>query len=64
MSDRVVRLEFDELAPRLQDILRARVARLGYLGEFFKCTAVQPDILASFLEMTEALKNALPDRLT
>ena len=64
MIDRLARLEFDDLDPRLQDILRARVARLGYLGEFFKCTGVQPDILAPFLEMTEALKKALPNRLT
>ncbi|MBB6123083.1 carboxymuconolactone decarboxylase family protein [Sphingobium subterraneum] len=64
MSEKMVRLEFDQLAPRLQDLLQARVARLGYLGEFFKCTGVQPDILAPFMEMTEALKKALPDRLT
>lgn len=64
MSERIARLEFDGLAPRLQDILRARVDRLGYLGEFFKCSGVQPDILAPFMEMTEALKKALPDRLT
>ncbi|MBF5089309.1 carboxymuconolactone decarboxylase family protein [Novosphingobium sp. NBM11] len=64
MSEKMVRLEFDALAPRLQEILEARVARLGYLGEFFKCSGVQPAILAPFMEMTEALKKALPDRLT
>lgn len=64
MSERIARLEFDDLAPRVQDILRPRVARLGYLGEFFKCSGAQPDILAPFMEMTEALKHALPDRLT
>lgn len=64
MSDKITRLEFDQLAPRVQDVLRARVERLGYLGEFFKCSGHQPDILAPFMEMTEALKKALPDRLT
>lgn len=64
MSARIARLEFDDLAPRVQEILRPRVTRLGYLGEFFKCSGVQPDILAPFMEMTEALKHALPDRLT
>ena len=43
----VRRLEFDEFAPQVADRLRARVARLGYLGEFFKCTAHQPEALAA-----------------
>lgn len=64
MSDRIARLKFDALAPRVQEMLRARVERLGYLGEFFQCVGAQPDILAPFMEMTEALKEALPDRLT
>lgn len=64
MSRKIERLEFDELAPNVRNILDARVKRLGYLGEFFKCTGHQPDILAPFMEMTEALKKALPDRLT
>ncbi|MBN2973136.1 hypothetical protein JW805_14010 [Roseomonas aeriglobus] len=64
MNSRIARMEFDALAPRVQDVLRARVDRLGYLGEFFKCTGVQPGVLAPFMEMTEALKKALPDRLT
>lgn len=64
MSARIDRLEFEQLAPRVQQALEARVKRLGYLGEFFKCTGHQPAILAPFMEMTEALKHALPDRLT
>jgi hypothetical protein len=64
MSDKISRIEFDQLAPKVQDVLRARVERLGYLGEFFKCSAHQPDILVPYMEMTEALKKALPDRLT
>lgn len=64
MSNRIPRLEFHELDPKVQNILHARVKRLGYLGEFFKCTGHQPEVLAPFMEMTEALKKALPDRLT
>lgn len=60
----ITRLEFDELTPEVQAVLRARVERLGYLGEFFRCTGHQPGILRPFMEMTEALKKALPDRLT
>jgi alkylhydroperoxidase family enzyme len=52
------------LAPDLQQALRARMARLGYLGEFFQCAGHQPAILLPFMQMTEALKQALPDRLT
>src|SRR6267154_1580614 len=64
MSQRISRLEFDQLAPSVQKVLDARVKRLGYLGEFFKCSGHQPEILVPFMEMTEALKQALPDRLT
>jgi hypothetical protein len=54
----------NELDPRIRDMLRPRVERLGYLGEFFKCTAHVPDVLYHFYQMTEALKEALPDKLT
>lgn len=64
MSSMIQRLEFDDLQPSVQEVLRARVERLGYLGEFFKCAGHQPDILTPFMKMTEALKKALPDRLT
>lgn len=64
MSSKIERLEFDALAPAVQEVLRARVERLGYLGEFFKCAGHQPDVLVPFMQMTEALKQALPDRLT
>jgi alkylhydroperoxidase family enzyme len=64
MSERIPRLDFHELSGELQTQLGPRVERLGYLGEFFKCTAHQPTVLAPFLIMTEALKRALPDRLT
>ena len=64
MSAKIPRLEMNELAPNVQETLAARVKRLGYLGEFFKCSGHNPDVLVSFMEMTEALKEALPDRLT
>src|SRR5258706_13251559 len=64
MSKKIPRLEMKELAPNVQETLTARVKRLGYLGEFFKTSGHNPDVLVSFMEMTEALKIALPDRLT
>ena len=57
------RLEIEQMDPRLREALAARVARLGYLGEFFKCGALQPDCLLAFMQLTDALKQALPDRL-
>lgn len=64
MSTRIPRLEMADLAPQVQETLSARVKRLGYLGEFFKCSGHNPDVLVEFMEMTEALKEALPDKLT
>ena len=64
MSERIPRLSLDELAPALAEKLRPRVARLGYLGEFFACAGHQPAALAGFVDFTEALKEALPARLT
>jgi len=64
MSKKIPRLEMEQLAPEVQQALAARVKRLGYLGEFFKCSGHNPEVLVSFMEMTEALKHALPDRLT
>jgi alkylhydroperoxidase family enzyme len=64
MSQRIPRLEMNELDPRIRDMLGPRVERLGYLGEFFKCAAHVPDVLYHFYQMTEALKDALPDKLT
>jgi alkylhydroperoxidase family enzyme len=64
MSGKIRRLEFDELDARLADCLRPRVERLNYLGEFFKVMGHNPDILLPFIEMTEALKDALPQNLT
>ncbi|HEY3120658.1 MAG TPA: hypothetical protein VGL15_08545 [Vicinamibacteria bacterium] len=60
----IPRLAMEEMTPELQDRLRARVERLGYLGEFFRCAAHQPRALSSFLAFTEDLKEALPDELT
>jgi len=43
----------------LQDQLRPRVERLGYLGEFFAVAAHQPAALRGFVAFTEALNAAL-----
>jgi alkylhydroperoxidase family enzyme len=61
---RIPRLELDQLDPRVARVLEPRVKRLGYLGEFFKCAGHQPDALIAFMAFTEALKSALPDRLS
>lgn len=60
----IPRLELEELEPALAAVLGPRVRRLGYLGEFFRCAGHQPRALGAFVEFTEALRQALPDRLT
>lgn len=64
MSQAISRLELDAMDPALAGYLRPRVARLKYLGEMFKCAAHAPQVLLSFMHFTDALKGALPDRLT
>jgi alkylhydroperoxidase family enzyme len=64
MSNKIPRLSAKEMPPALASFLSPRVKRLGYLGEFFQCTAHQPEALLSFLEFTEHLKHALPNSLT
>jgi alkylhydroperoxidase family enzyme len=53
-----------ELDPDLAELLRPKMERLNYLGEFFQCTGHQPRALISFYTLTEDLKKALPDSLT
>jgi alkylhydroperoxidase family enzyme len=60
----IPRLPFDALRPDVADMLRPRIERLGYLGEFFRCAAHQPAALTSFMAFTDDLKHALPDRIT
>ena len=55
MSAKIERLAMAALAPALQQALAGRVKRLGYLGEFFKCSGHQPDALLPFMAMTDAL---------
>ncbi len=64
MSELIPRLSFSELDPQLAELLRPKVERLKYLGEFFQCTGHQPRALMSFYSLTEDLKEALPDNLT
>jgi hypothetical protein len=56
-------VQLDEMPDDLRELLRPRVERLGYLGEFFQRAANQPDALVAFYGWTEALKVALPFRL-
>jgi len=60
----VPRIAFDDLPVDLADTLRPRFERLGYLGEFFQVAAHQPEALGHFVRFTEALKSALPERLS
>ncbi len=64
MSELIPRLSFSELDPQLAELLRPKVERLNYLGEFFQFTGHQPRALISFYTLTEDLKEALPDNLT
>ena len=64
MSDLIPRLSMQDLNPQLTEMLRPKVERLKYLGEFFQCTGHQPRALMSFYQLTEDLKEALPDNLT
>jgi alkylhydroperoxidase family enzyme len=64
MSSSIPRLSQEELHPEVEAFLRPRIQRLGYLGEFFQCTAHQPKALLSFLQFTDHLKHALPENLT
>lgn len=64
MTKLIPRLSQEKLHPDLEAFLRPRIERLGYLGEFFQCTAHQPEALLSFLEFTNHLKHALPNNLT
>jgi len=64
MSELIPRLSFSELDPQLAELLRPKVERLKYLGEFFQCTGHQPRALMSFYSLTEDLKEALPDNIT
>ncbi|HWG64926.1 MAG TPA: carboxymuconolactone decarboxylase family protein [Streptosporangiaceae bacterium] len=58
------RLSYEELDSSLQEALRAKVERLGYLGEFFAVAGHQPAATTAFQNFTEALKAALPPELT
>ncbi|ALL71097.1 hypothetical protein K788_0002076 (plasmid) [Paraburkholderia caribensis MBA4] len=64
MSDRIPRLEMADMRADLVAYLTPRVERLRYLGELFKCAGHAPDVLLQFMHFTDALKQALPDRLT
>jgi alkylhydroperoxidase family enzyme len=63
MSPRIPRIEMEALPPEVAEALGPRMRRLGYLGEFFKCAAHQPDALLAFMAFTEAGKGGLPERL-
>ena len=53
-------LDYEDLDPELREMFRPRVERLGYLGDWFRFTAHQPDALRHFYGFTESLKTNLP----
>lgn len=63
MSAQIPRFSFEDLPPEIADDLRAKVARLGYLGEFFAATAHQPQALRAFMNFTELAKGELDMRI-
>ena len=63
MSARIPRLSFEQLPPEIAEGLRAKVTRLGYLGEFFAATAHQPRALKAFMDFTDFSKGELDMRL-
>ena len=64
MASNIAPLDLPDLPDNLQDRLRPRVERLGYLGDFFRYCGHQPEALLYFYEFTESLKNALPSDVT
>lgn len=64
MATNIDLLDLADLPENLQDRLRPRVERLGYLGDFFRYCGHQPEALLHFYEFTESLKDALPSDLT
>jgi carboxymethylenebutenolidase len=59
----VTLIDPEDLPPELAKRLRARIDRLGYLGDFFRIAAHQPAMLAAFIDFTEAGRQALPGAL-
>jgi hypothetical protein len=64
MSDKLPRIEFEDIEPKLKELFRPRVERLGYLGEFFRVMSATPETMTGFFTITESLKKVLPDNLT
>src|SRR5687768_15791928 len=52
-------IDFADLEPALQNALRPRYERLGYLGDFFRVMAHQPAALLHFDRFTEESRRAL-----
>lgn len=59
----IPRMELEDFPANVSERLAARVKRLGYLGEFFKCAVHQPDALAAFIDFTESGKGSLPPNM-
>jgi len=63
LTEKIPKLEFDQLPDSIAALLRPKYERLGYLGEFFARTAHQEPALRAFIEFTDAAKGALDMRI-
>lgn len=63
MTHLIPRFTFEQLPPDMASALRAKVRRLGYLGEFFAATAHQPEALKAFIDFTDLSKGELDTKL-
>lgn len=57
-------IQYDDLPQPIADLLRSKVERLGYLGDFFKYTAHAPAPLEAFIRFTDAAQIKVPKALT
>lgn len=55
------RMQYEELDPSLQTLLKPTVDRLGYLGEYFQVAGQVPGAVPAFMQYTGAVKAPLAD---
>ncbi len=63
MSTLIEPVAYENMKSSLKEAFRARVERLGYLGDFYRCSAYQPEALAHFDSFTNAAKTSIEPKL-
>lgn len=56
-------LGLEEMSPALRKAIEPRVARLGYLGDFFRYAGHQPEPLRAALDYSTTLRESMPPRI-